>query len=58
MELKVLLHAVDVLEDIVDDARHDAMQLRVRHNTLHGMSFAGGCLPICKDGAVVAIEHI
>lgn len=58
MELKVLLHAIDVLEDIIDDTWHDSMKLRVRDDTLHGVGLTRRGLPVCKDGSIVPIEDI
>ena len=58
MKLQIFFHAIDVLENIINDARHDSMQVWVTHDTFHRVSFTRRCLSIRKYGAIVAIEHI
>ena len=58
MELEVLLHAVDVVEDIGDDPGDDALEVRPAQHALHRVGFARGRLAIGEDGAVVAHEYI
>ena len=41
MELQVLLHRVDVVEDVVDDPGDDSLHAGVVDDPLHGVSLAG-----------------
>lgn len=58
MELQVLFHAVDVVEDVVDDARNNSLFARVADDSLHGVRLAGRRLTVRKDGSVVTTQHI
>lgn len=58
MELQVLFHAVDVVEDVVDDAGNDSLFARVANDSLHGVRLARRRLPIRKDGSIVTTQHI
>lgn len=58
VELEVHLHAVDVVEDVVDDARNDTLLRRITHDTLHRVSLTGGCLTISEDCSIVASQYV
>ena len=58
MELQVLLHRVDVVEDIIDDAGDDALHVGVVDDALHGVRLAAGGLPVREDGSVIPAQYI
>lgn len=39
MELEILLHAVDVVEDVVDDSRDDSLFVWIAEDALHRVGF-------------------
>ena len=41
VELQVLLHGINMIEDVVDNPGDDALHGGVVDDTLHGMGFAG-----------------
>ena len=53
MELKVFLHAVDVVEDILNDPWNDSLKSRVIDDTLHCVSFSTGGLAVGEYSSVV-----
>lgn len=58
VKLDVLVHRVDVVEDVVHDSRYDAHVLAIVEHTLHRVRLARRRLAVGEDGAVVAAEHI
>ena len=58
VELQVLLHRVDVVEDVVDDPGDDSLHAGVVDDPLHGVSLAGGGLAISKYCSVVSTQNI
>lgn len=58
MELEVLFHAVNVVENVVDDSRNDALKVRITNDSFHGVGLARGGLAIGKNGSIVSHEHI
>lgn len=58
LELERRVHRVDVVEDVRDDARNDALQLLVAEHALHCVRLTRRCLTVCEYRAVVAREHI
>ena len=53
VELKVFLHAVDVVEDILNDPWNDSLKSRVIDDTLHCVSFSTGGLAVGEYSSVV-----
>lgn len=58
MELQILVHVVDVVENVLDNTWDNALQSGIPNDTFHSMGFAGRCLPVGKDGAVIPVENI
>ena len=58
MELQVLLHGINVVEDVVDNPGDDALHGGVIDDTLHGMSLTRRRLSIGKYGSIVTAQNI
>lgn len=58
VKLQVLLHGVDVIEDVVDDTRDDSLLARVTDDTLHCVRLPRRRLPVGEYRPVVPAEHI
>ena len=58
MELKVFLHGVDVVENIIDNSGDDSLHGWVVDDTLHGVGLARGGLSISKYGSIVTTQNI
>lgn len=58
VKLQILFHRIDVIEDIVDNARNDTLLHRVPNDTLHCVRLAGGCLTIGEYRSIVTGQHI
>ena len=58
VKLEVLVHLVDVGEDVADDARDDPLQLCVAQHSLHRVRLSRRRLPVREDRSVVAAQHI
>ena len=58
MELKVLLHRINVVEDVIDNPRDDPLHGWVIDDPLHCVSLAGRRLAISKYGSIVATKNI
>jgi hypothetical protein len=53
VELKILFHGVDVVEDVIDNPGDDALHGGVVDDALHGVGLSRGCLSIGKDGSII-----
>ena len=58
MELEVLFHGVNMIEDVVDNPGYDALHGRVVDDSLHGVGLPGWRLSVGKYCAVVAAQDI
>ena len=58
MELQILLHGVDVVEDVVDNPGYDALLVGVVNDALHGVGLAARGLTIGEYGSIVSTQHI
>ena len=58
MELKVLLHGVNVVEDVIDNPGDDALHGWVIDHPLHGMGLSGRRLSVSKYGSIVSTKNI
>jgi len=58
LELELRVHGVDVVEDVLDDARNDALHLLAVEFALHGVRLARRGLPVGEYGAIVAAQHV
>ena len=58
MELEVLLHRVDVVEDVIDNPWDDALHSWVVDYPLHSMGHSGRRLTISKYGSIVSTKNI
>ena len=58
MELQVLLHGINVVEDVVDNPGDDALHGGVIDDTLHGVGFTRWRLSVSKYGSIVATQDI
>ena len=58
MEFKVFIHAVDVVEYVLDDARDDSLQVAIPQHPLHCVRLSRRCLAVREDRAVVPTEYI
>jgi len=58
VEFKVFIHAVDVVEDVLDDARDDSLQVAIPQHPLHRVRLPRRCLAVREDRAVVPTEYI
>ena len=58
MELKVFFHGIDVIEDIINNPRNNALHGGIIDNSLHGMGLPRRCLSICKDSSIIAAQDI
>ncbi len=58
MELKVLLHGVDVVEDVVDNPGYDALLVGVVDDPLHRVGLPAGRLAVGEYRPVVTAQHI
>ena len=58
MKLEVLVHLVDVGEDVADDAWDDSLQLSVAQHSFHRVRLSRGRLSVREDRSVVAAQHI
>ena len=54
MKLQVLLHGVDVIEDVIDNPGDDALHGGVVDDALHGVGLTRRRLSISKYGSIVA----
>ena len=54
MELQVLLHGINVVEDVVDNPGDDALHGGVIDDALHGVGLSRRRLSISKYGSIVA----
>ena len=58
MELQVLLHGVNVVEDVVDDPWDDALHSWVVDYPLHSMGLSGRRLTVSKYSSIVSTKNI
>ena len=58
MELQVLLHGVNVVEDVIDDPRDDALHSWVIDYPLHSMGLSGRRLTVSKYSSIVSTKNI
>ena len=58
VELEVLLHRIDVVEDVVDNPGYDAQLVGVVDDALHGVGLAARGLTIGEYGSIVSTQHI
>jgi len=58
VELQVHLHGVDVVEDVVDDARYDALLHGVPDDALHRVRLSGGRLTVCEYRSIVTGQDV
>ena len=58
VKLQVLLHRVDMVENIVNNSGYNALFVRVVDDALHGVSLATGGLAIRKYRPVVTTKYI
>ena len=54
MELEVLFHGVNMIEDVVDNPGDDALHGGVVDDALHGVGLSRRRLSISKYGSIVA----
>ena len=54
MKLQVLLHGVDVIEDVIDNPGDDALHGGVVDDALHGVGLTRRRLSISKYGSIVS----
>ena len=58
MELEVLLHRVDVVEDVIYNPWDDALHSWVVDYPLHSMGLSGRRLTISKYGSIISTKNI
>ena len=58
MELEILLHRVDVVEDIVHNPGDNSLLVGVVNDTLHGVGFTARSLAVGKYSSVVSTQNI
>ena len=58
MELEVLLHGINVVEDVIDNPWDDALHGWVVDYPLHGMGLSGRRLSVSKYGSIVSTKNI
>ena len=58
VKLQILVHLVDIGEDVADDSWNDALHLLTTKHSLHRMRLTGRRLPVREDCSVVATEYI
>ena len=58
MELEVLFHGVNMIEDVVDNPGDDALHGGVIDDALHGVSLTRRRLSIGKYGSIVTAQNI
>ena len=58
MELEVLFHGVNMIEDVVDNPGDDALHGGVVDDALHGVGLPTGRLSVGKNSPVVARQNI
>ena len=58
MELEVLFHGVNMIEDVVDNPGDNALHGGVVDDTLHGVRLTRRRLSISKYGSIVTAQNI
>ena len=58
MKLNRLIHWVNVVKNIVNNARNDSLQKWISENTFHGVCLSGRCLSVGKYGTIIATQYI
>ena len=58
MELQILFHAVDVVENVIDDSWDDTLEIGIANNAFHCMGLTGRSLTIGKNGAIITVKDI
>ena len=58
MELQVLVHVVNMGENIAHNSGDDSLQVIVSQHPFHCMCFSRRGLTIGKDGSIEPTEHI
>ena len=58
MELKILLHGVDMVEDVVDDPGDDALLVGVVDDPLHGVGLSARGLAVGEYCSIVAVQYV
>ncbi len=58
MELQVLLHGVDVIEDVVHNPGDDSLFVGVVDDPLHGVGLTTGSLSVSEYCSIISTQYI
>ena len=58
MELQILFHRINMVEDVIDNSWNNSLHSWVIDDTLHGVSLTRRRLSISKYGSIVSTKNI
>jgi hypothetical protein len=58
VELQILLHGINMVENVVDNPGYNALHGGIIDDPLHGVGLAAGRLAIGENCSVIATQHI
>ena len=58
MELQVLLHGVDVIEDVVHNPGDDSLFVGIVDDPLHGVGLTTGSLSVSEYCSIISTQYI